>query len=237
MKIITIQFSRMKNEVHAQFHETVNSLIVKIGAATLAIELLYALFKQALDNELESLNIIRKSDLTAKISEQDRVRDAIFRGCSDTVKNFRNHFDDDMREAANRLWNIFLHYGNVTQKPFDAETAAINDILREFERAENAAAIEKLSLGEWVTKLADENAKFHDLMMERYGESLEKTPYRMKTARRETDKYYRAIVAELENQLMIGKMNADNGFIIELNAIVSRFKGILAQEFGRKKNN
>ena len=232
-----IGLTKMKNEVHAQFHETVNSLIVKVGAATLAIELLYALFKQALDNELESLNIIRKSDLTAKISEQDRVRDTIYRGFSDTVKSFRNHFDDDTREAANRLWNIFLHYGNVTQKTLDAETAAINDILRELERIENAVEIDILLLNSWVTKLAYENANFHDLMMERYGESLEKTPYRMKTARRETDKYYRAIVAELENQLMIGKMNADNGFIIELNAIVSRFKGILAQEFGRRARN
>ena len=236
MKNITgITFSRMKNEVHVQFFESVNSLILKVGAATLAIELLYALFKQALDNEMESLNIIRKSDMTAKISEQDRVRDAIYRGFSDTVKGFRNHFDAEMREAANRLWSIFLHYGNVTQKPLDAETAAINDILREFERAENVTAIEKLKMGEWVTKLADENGKFHDLMMERYGESLEKTPYRMKTARLETDRFYRAIVAELENQMMTGKINPDNGFIIELNAIVSRFKSILAQEFGRKR--
>ena len=229
-----IRLSRMKNEVHVQFHESVNSLIVKAGAETYSFALLYALYKQAFDNETEALNIIRKSELTAQISEQDRVRDAIYRGFSDTVKSFRNHFDEEIREAANRLWSIFLHYGNVTQKPFDAETAAINDILREFERAENAAAIDKLQLSIWATKLADENAAFHELMMQRYGESLEKTPYRMKTARLETDRYYRAIVAEIENQLITGKMNPDNGFIIELNAIVSRFKSILAQEFGRK---
>ena len=234
--IIDIRLSRMKNEVHVQFHESVNSLMIKAGAETLAILAFYALYKKALENELESLNIVRKSELTAQISEQDCVRDAIFRGFSDTVKSFRNHFDPDIREAANRLWNVFLFYGNVTRKPLDAETAAINDILREFNSENNNAAIDKLQLNEWTTKLADENAKFHKLMMERYSETLERTSFRMKTTRVETDRYYRAIVAELENLATIGKMKPENPFIIELNAIISRFKSILAQEFGRKKN-
>ena len=231
-----IRLSRMKNEVHVQFHESVNSLIVKAGAETYSFALLYALYKQAFDNETEALNIIRKSELTAQISEHDRVRDAIYRGFSDTVKGFRNHFEPETREAANRLWNVFVHYGNVAQKPLDAETAAINDILREFSRDGNAAAIDKLKLNDWVTKLSEENAKFHELMMERYGEPAGKTPYRMKTARVETDRYYRAIVAGLENRMMTGEISSDNAFIIEWNAIVSRFKSILAQEFGRRKS-
>ena len=235
MKVTSISLVRMKNEVHVQFHESVISLIVRVNSETYGFALLYALYKQAFDNETESLNIIRKSELTAQISEQDCLRDAIYRGFSDTVKGFRNHFDADARDAANRLWNIFLHYGNVTRKPFDAETAAINDILREFSLDGNAAAIDKLQMNDWVTKLSEENAKFHELMMERYGEPAGKTPYRMKTARVETDRYYRAIVAELENRMMTGEISADNGFIIEWNAIVSRFKSILAQELGRKK--
>ena len=57
----------------------------------------------------------------------------------------------------------------------------------------------------------------------------------MKTARVETDKYYRAITAHLDNQALTGRNDADrNEFLMELNAIVKRFKNILAQQFGKK---
>ena len=232
--ITGITLARMKNEIHVQFNENVNSLLVKTGVATLEIEALYALYKQAFDDEQEALNLIRKSELTAQISEQDRVRDSVFRGFSDTVKGFRNHFGPDVRDAANKLWNIFLHYGNVSQKTLDAETAAINDMIRELQRPDLALAIERLQVNDWVGKLAEENTKFHHLMMERYNEPVGKTPYRMKTARVATDVYYRAIVAHVENRVLIGAMNPSSEFIVELNAIITRFKTILAQEFGRK---
>ena len=235
MGVVTgISLSRMKNEVHVQFNESINSLILKTGIEALEIEPFYALYRKSLDNELEALDFIRKSELTAQISEQDRVRDAIFRGFSDTVKGFRNHFDDEVRYYANILWNVFLHYGNIAQKPLDAETAAINDFLRELQRADCAEAIEQLRMNDWIEKMNAENEKFHKLMMERYNEAAGKTTFRMKSVRLETDNYYRSIMSWIENRVTIGKMNRDNGFIVELNAIISRFKNILAQEFGRK---
>ena len=73
-------------------------------------------------------------------------------------------------------------------------------------------------------------------MMRRYNEPTGKTTYRMKTTRVETDKYYRAITAHLENQVLTGNNDANmDNFLIELNAIVKRFKNILAQQFGKKK--
>ena len=78
--ITTINFSRLKNEQHAQFHESVLSLVERATPQALGIEPLYALYRQAFDNESEALSIIVKSELTAQISEQDRVRDQIFRG-------------------------------------------------------------------------------------------------------------------------------------------------------------
>ena len=163
--IINIMLSRLQNERHAQFHENVHTFIDKVTPETLGITAFHPLYRQAFDNELESLDFIRKSETTGQISEQDRVRDNIFRGFSDTVKGFRNHFDPDMREAANRLWNVFLHYGNIAQKPLDAQTAATNDILREFARPDLQQAIDKLQVQDWCTKMDEENQKFHQLMM------------------------------------------------------------------------
>jgi len=234
--IIGITTSRMKNEVHVQFHESVNALIVKIGSETLeeiGLAVLYLLFKQAFDNEVSALDVIVSSEMSPHIIEYDRSRDGIFRGFSDIVKGFRNHFDPAIREAANKLWKIFLHYGNVTKKQLDAETAAINDFLRELNRPENAAAMAKLNVTEWAVKLAEENDKFQKAMMDRYSELKGNTVFRMRQARVETDRFYRAMVAQIDNNVLTGKMSADNDFIMQWNAIVTRYKNILAQQFGQ----
>ena len=233
----TISLVRLKNETHVQFHESVITLIEKVKPEQIDIKALFLLYRQAFNNELETLLIIRKSELTEQISEQDSVRDEIFKGFSATVKAYRNHYLANYRVAANRLWNIFLHYGNISSKTLDSQTAAINDILREFDRQELTDALKVLDLTSWRDKLAEENRKFHELMMARYNEVVGKTTLRMKTARVETDKYYRAIIADLENKILLGFQHNNKlfpDFIAELNAIIKRFKNILAQEFGRK---
>ena len=236
-EITPIYFSRLKNETHVQFHENVITLVGKITAEKLDIKQLYQLYIQAFDKEKETLLIIRKSELTEQISEQDIVRDEIFKGFSTTVKAFRSHYAPEYRVAANRLWSIFVHYGNMSAKTLDNQTAAVNDILRELDRQELYDALKVLDLMSWKKKLEEENRKFHELMMARYNEAVGKTTLRMKTTRIDTDKYYRAIAADLENKLLLG-FAADKpyftDFIAELNAIIKRFKNIMAQEFGRK---
>jgi len=231
--ITDIALARMTNEVHVQFHESVMTLIEQ----TLVVKemtALHSLYTTAFENEKAALLIIKKSEFTEQIAEQDRVRDAIFRGFSDTVKGFRNHFDIAVREAANLLWNVFLHYGNLAKKTLDAQTAATEDILREFEREELKQAIVKLKVADWRDKLNEENQKLHKLMMDRYTEIAGQTTLRMKTTRVETDKYYRAIVAALNNLTLTVSTCAVDDFVASLNAIIKRYKDILAQQLGRK---
>ena len=231
--ITNITVAHMTNEVHVQFHSSVMMLMDRL-APKFAVAL-HEQYKKALDNEKEALLIIKKSELTAQIAEQDKLRDDIFRGFSHTVKGCRNHFDPDMRVPANLLWNVFLHYGDITKKSLDAQTAAAEDLLREFERDDLKKAIEQLNLNDWLLKLGEENRKMQQLMMDRYTEKAGQTTLRMKTTRVETDKFYRAITADLHNQTLIG--NSDAAFVEftnELNAIVKRYKDILAQQFGKK---
>jgi len=225
----------MKNETHVQFHESVITAIETVIPELLGIASFFPLYRSAFDKELETLLVIRKSELTAQISEQDRVRDDIVKGFSAMTKGYRSHYAAEYRVAANRLWNVFLHYGDIAKRTLDNQTAAVNDILREFERPDLVEALETLSLTSWKDKLAEENNKFHQLMMARYNESVGKTTLRMKDTRVETDKYYRAIIADLENKLLLSNTTPEfDNFITELNAIIKRFKDILAQEFGRR---
>jgi hypothetical protein len=130
--------------------------------------------------------------------------------------------------------DIERDYGNIARKPLDDETAAINDPARELALPEPVQAIVTLGLSAWLNKLIEENAKFVELMSERYDETAQKTSLRMKTTRNETDKYYQAIISQIENQYLVG-INVNESFIKELNAVIERFKNILAQELGGRK--
>ena len=234
MSTLSITLTRMGNEVHTQFHESVLTAVEQATPQALAIEALHTLYRRAFDEQAAALLIITRSETTALISQQDAVRDSIFRGFSDTVKGLRNHFDSRTREHANRLWNVFLHYGNIARKTLDAQTAATNDILREFERPDIAEAISALNVADWRDRLDEENRKFHQLMMQRYSEQAALTTVRMRTARTETDRFYRAVTNQIDNQVLTGANDSAAAFVNELNAIIRRYKSILAQQFARK---
>jgi hypothetical protein len=237
METIIIRFKTdyLKNETHVQFHEGINFVIVKHNPQSLGIEPWYVPYKGALNNETEALDFFRKSKLTGKIADQDHVRDGIFRGFVDSIKGERRHFDPSRREAANLLYDIFDHYGNIARKPLDDETAAINDLARELAQPDATQAITLLGLTPWLNKLVEENTKFVALMSERYDETAKKTSLRMKTTRSETDTYYQAIISQIENQHLVG-VNINENFIKELNAVIERFRNILAQEIGGRKS-
>jgi len=238
MKTVSgIALKKMINETHAQFHENVQSVFAELDTTDLPFHKLILAYKKIFGNELEALLLFTKSEITEKIVEQHRVRNDIFRGFHNTVKGLRHHYETEMRVGANRLLNnIFAHYGNITIKTFDAETAAMRDFLKEFKRPEIVVITNKLKVHDWVAKLEEENNKFHALMMERYCETTEKTTFRMKTARVETDRFYRAIVSAVEAEVLLKTENTTlTHFITELNAIIHRFKSIMAHEHGNKK--
>ncbi|MDR1155630.1 MAG: DUF6261 family protein, partial [Bacteroidales bacterium] len=126
------------------------------------------------------------------------------------------------------------HYGNIARKTLDDETAAINDLVRELNRPELTQAVNLIGANIWLNRLVEENSIFAGLMKERYSETAGKTSFRMKTARVETDKYYHAMVSQIENQILAGTV-INESFIKEMNAVVERFKHILAQEIGERK--
>jgi hypothetical protein len=234
-EIITrINLHGLKNETHVQFNEEADSVFVKHNPQTLGIYPLYVPYKAALNNEYQALDYIGKSELTKKIIEQDRKRDNIYRGFVDSLKGAAKHFDLSHRDAANLLLNIFDHYGNIARKTLDDETAAINDLARELEQPKLTQAIALLGMNAWLNKLVEENNAFEELMKERYSETASKTSFRMRAVRVETDKYYHAIISQIENQCL-ADIEINENFIKELNAVIERFKRILAQEIGERK--
>ncbi|MDR1866134.1 MAG: DUF6261 family protein [Bacteroidales bacterium] len=233
--IIRINYTHLRNEAHVEFHETADAMIVRHNPAALGIDVQYGQYKPLLDAEVSLLDVIRKSGYTVEIKEADHRRDMLFRGFADAVKSALNHFDPAKREAARRIEIVLDNYGNIAAKALDQETAAIDDLLRELGGGEYPALVGHLALADWLVQLDAENRNFKTLMMARYGETSQRPATRMKAARKDTDVAFRNIIDRIEALATVNGIAACEPFIRELNAVIERYKNILAAEAGRRK--
>ncbi|MDR1553515.1 MAG: DUF6261 family protein [Prevotellaceae bacterium] len=234
--IIRVRFEYLRNEVHVAYNNTFSALVDKYTPEALGISTQYNEYQRLFADEVSVLDVIRKSELTTEIDEQDHVRDKIFRGFADAVKSALNHFNAEKRKAANRLEVIFENYGNIAAKTLDQETVAIQDIIRELRSNDNAPLITLLALGDWVSQLEVENNRFEQLMLDRYTETSQRPALRMRDVRNTVDKCLRQILDRIEALSLVNGAAAYESFISELNTVSERYKNILAQEKGERKS-
>lgn len=235
MRNLRFDYKSLRNETHVEYHETCDGVIVSRDPDKLGVRPQYNDYKAALDVEVSALDVILKSEYSAEIDEQDDRRDHIFRGFTDSVKSGLNHFDTAKKEAALKLSALLEHYGNIAAKATDQETAAIDDLLRELATERHLSCVQTLSLNDWVTQLDVENSKFKLLMAARYSETAQRPSTRMKAARIEVDKTFRALLNQMEALILVNGTGSYEDFINELNAVSERYKNIVAQGKGARK--
>ncbi|MDR1866409.1 MAG: DUF6261 family protein [Bacteroidales bacterium] len=233
--IIRINYTHLRNDAHVELHETADAMMVRYNPATLGIDVLYGEYKPLLNAELSLLNVLRKSSYTGEIKEADHRRDMLFRGFADAVKSGLNHFDPAKREAAHRIDIVLDNYGNIAAKALDQETAAIDDLLRELRSGDYPALVDSLALTDWLVQLDAENQTFKTLMLARYGETSQRPTTRMKAARKNTDAAFRNIIDRLEALATVNGITLYEPFIRELNALLERYRNIMAAGAGRRK--
>ncbi|MDR2423185.1 MAG: DUF6261 family protein [Prevotellaceae bacterium] len=216
----------MRNERHVEYHETVIGIFMKYNPETLNVEAEYVLYKDNYDKEVSVLDLITKSSFTTDIVKQNDVRNSIYRGVCDAIKALINHFNADKKSAARRVEVVISHYGNLTVKAMDDETAAIDDLLRELN--DNLSAdISTLGMTEWVAQLGVENNKFKQLMTARYNELAKRPTVRMKSARKLVDKEFRNILDQIEALVRVNGIATYENFVRDINVVTERYKAIL----------
>jgi hypothetical protein len=127
------------------------------------------------------------------------------------------------------------HYGDIAAKPYDEETAAIEDLHRELLKPENIVQITTLGLGDWLAQLVQANRNFEDVMMQRYDEIAHRPDLNMRDIRKQMDKVFRLLLDLLESLVRVNGPDTNKDFLAELNAVMKRYKDILAQEAGRRE--
>ena len=217
-----LHFSRLNNEAHYEFMTEANQLF----AGMQGFEPLMPQWNTAYSNEGEALNFIRKSAITAQIAQADELRDSLFRGFVMLIEAYCHHFTPAIEEAALRLKVVTDTYGNVATKTYDAETAAINSLIAEF-NATHTADVAAVNLAPWLGELQNRNNAFASLMAGRYTETAGKTPLRMADARKQAEQAYRKIVGRIDALVEINGLEGYTTLVAELNARVERFMNLV----------
>ena len=234
MKINEFSLVRLRNEEHFQFFTSFRDLVLVFTALALKIEALFALLLTAYDNELAALDVIRKNAISDDLAEADDARDSVFRGLSDAVKSALNHFNADIRTAAERLQIVLDTYGNLAIKPYDAETGGMNSLINDFTTT-YAADVATAGLTGWVTELATKNKAFDDLKNNRYSDEAAKTILRMKEEKGKTDAIYRQIVERINALVIVEGEAPYAGFIKELNERIQGYDNTISIRRARAK--
>jgi hypothetical protein len=229
MKILRIDFYRLRNEEWFQLFTEFQDLVQKFNPDALGIAALWATFLSLYTDADTALEIIRKSADTALMLEADRLRDQTFRGFADAVKSARNHFDPQKRAIAGQLTVLFDHFGNLARKASNEETAGIYNLLQELNGA-YADKVQALSLQDWAVRLAADNEAYEALVKNRNTEVASRSQLRVKEVRKEVQEIYSRIVERIEAAITLnGETPPFTDFVNELNAFLKRYDHVLAQ--------
>jgi len=237
MKIEKMSNGYLKNEVHFQFHTEVKHLIEKFTPSALGIDKLYPTYLEYFEMEETAIEPIQKSAHTADLASYDHERSFTYKGLSAAVKAYTFHFEDHMKDAAERLSIVFKHYGNLSAKSYDEKTASIRNLINDL-KTDYAEDINTTGLATWVDMLEEQNNEFDAVMRERYTDEANKSTLKMREVRNGIDTLYSSITEKINALVIINGPDSYAEFIKELNQRIERFQKILAQRKGwnKKKN-
>ncbi|MDR0814371.1 MAG: DUF6261 family protein [Bacteroidales bacterium] len=229
-----INLKYFRNKTHFEFMSEVYAALSSAGLALTKIVEKIAHLAQLLAEEDIAVVQVRKYETTDEIALLDGDRDNVFRGTVNLLKGALRHFDPLVSEAAGRLKIIFDTYGDITRLTYDEETAAIDNLLQELDA--RPADVGVTGIAAWVEELRRINGELHTLMTARYSEAANRSHLQMRKVRTAVDTDYCDIIYLLEAAVALDDTNpVYEALFAELNARVTRYANIMAQEKGRRK--
>ena len=180
----------------------------------------------------EAYKLTIKSAITRTLSKLDGVRDNDFSVLKGNVILLLKHFNTAIADAAYRVKIEIDSFGNGVQKNYNAETAAITNLIQVL-RGKLAADVATLGLTECVDRLDASNIAFAEAFDERLEEQGEKnTLARMRDARLNTDGAYRAIVNRVNAAIEYNGPHEYAAFVNDINTRIKYYNDLIAHRKG-----
>ncbi|MBB4805368.1 hypothetical protein HNP38_000640 [Chryseobacterium defluvii] len=181
---------------------------------------LEALFKKAL-----------ASEITKEILQLDEKRDSAINVIYYFLLSYTYHYDADKKQKAQLLLeNMALYGSGIARLNYQAETATLNNMLRDWElKTDLADAITAFNLSSWVNELKNANSLFNEKYISRTQEYGDANPETIKTKREETNTTYYALRDRIDALHLLAEAPPSpyDTVINQLNALTDQYNILL----------
>ena len=223
MEIKVISLERMNNGAHFTYMTNVLNRAeadehIKMDAATQVADL-----KAALAVEDKYFKTSDKNLKTDIIAAADAERDKLCRNYLKTLKALMNMPDETIANSAKALVQMFIDYELDPDAQLDKQTGILLNMVADWED-KHAQDVTNTNTGKFVELIKAANEKVHSLMVERSDEEKEVPVGALKSARKQTDIAYRALVKMVNALIMVNGETDYADFVKFLNYEIKRYK-------------
>ena len=223
MEIKVISLERMNNGAHYTYMTNVLNRAeadehVKTAAASQVADL-----KAALAVEDKYFKTSDKNLKTDIIAAADAERDKLCRNYLKTLKALMNMPDETIANSAKALVQMFIDYELDPDAQLDKQTGILLNMVGDWE-GKHAQDVTNTNTGKYVELIKAANERVHSLMVERSDEEKEVPVGALKSARKQTDIAYRALVKMVNALIMVNGETDYADFVKFLNYEIKRYK-------------
>lgn len=176
------------------------------------------------------------SEKTQELLTLDERRDNAINGIYYFLLGYSYHYDTDMQQKSQLLLaNMALYGSGIARLNYQAETATINNLLRDWENKPDLAdAITTFNLTSWVNELKTANEEFNTKYLLRTQEYGDASPETIKSKREETNAAYYALRDRIDAlHLLVETPPSPYATVInQLNALTDQYNNLLINRTG-----
>jgi hypothetical protein len=221
-QIKEIYFSRLRNEAHYEFFVVVSVLVENFPEVGRVVKLQIDILNEVLDREKHLLDAARASAYTQLIAEADHRVDYTISSIKAVVKAQIHAFNKEVAEAARVLNLRIKEFGNIQQRGYEEESAAVQVLLSDL-NGKLATQVKLVGLKEWIDELNTAEAEFTSLYMNRNVETAGKPQDRMLDIRRQIQEVYRQMIILIAAAVLTEPREEYIEFIAQLNTQIKYF--------------
>jgi hypothetical protein len=226
---------QLHNGENVNFHHESLEQLEKADPALLGVVEQTVEYRTVCEGLDRSIDVFSASELSSESTRRDERRTRAYSAFKAFVKVNLNDEDEENVEAAERIIAIIRGTERELGNPHDlglAKTStALLSLLRKLEPY--SADVERIGATGRLKKLAEANQSYIDLQFERYTEKSTKVSGDVKAARAIADATYNDIINRINAQILLTKNEAFLPYVKTQNAIIERYRLLVAQRKGR----
>ncbi len=224
---INPNFQQYRNNEFLQFCRSVSNYCEEADPELLNIKEPYDKFVEGTEKLGTAFGIKRGSVLTGKLVAKNAERKRLIKGIKQIANGNKNHFITEYVEAAKRLHNRIIQFGDVARKNYPSVSTILDSIV-ELSEDENElkADVSLLGLSDWIMALKASNTEFRNLNFLRTEENAAKPRLNMKELRKESVAQFRALAAHINSYALINSSELHLDLINRINVLTKRYNHI-----------